>query len=164
VSNSGDYAVRHTAWAYYVDERAACKASQVPMGSPSTGALSSDIAAGSLPNIGWAIPDLSHDAHNGTLAEADSWLAGWLPTILAGPDFRAGRLAVVITADEDDNHSDNNVLTVVAAAGLTDKVVSAVLTHYSLTGLYDDVIGAPKLRDSAAAPSFAATFGVTVGS
>jgi len=26
--------------------------------------------------------------------------------ILAGPDFRAGKLAVVITADEDDNHSD----------------------------------------------------------
>jgi len=163
VSNSGDYAVRHTAWPYYVDERAACQAGQVPMGSPSTGALAGDIAAGSLPNIGWAIPDLSHDAHDGTLKEADTWLAGWLPMILAGPDFRAGKLAVVITADEDDNHSDNNVLTVVAAAGLTGKVVTAPLTHYSLAGLYDDVVGAPKLRNSATAPSFAATFGLAVG-
>jgi acid phosphatase len=133
------------------------------MGSPSTGALATDIAAGRLPTIGWAIPDLSHDAHNGTLGQADTWLAGWFPSIVASPDFRAGRLAVVITADEDDNHSGNNVLTVVAAAGLTDKVVTAALTHYSLTGLYDDVIGAPKLRDSAAAPPFAAAFGLAVG-
>jgi hypothetical protein len=163
LSSSDNYAVKHTGWAYYVDERAACQAGQVPMGSSAAGALASDIAAGRLPNIGWAIPDLSHDAHNGTLTAADTWLAGWLPTILASPDFRTGRLAVVITADEDDNHSGNKVLTVVAAAGLTGKVVTAALTHYSLTGLYDDVLGARKLRDSAAAPSFAATFGLAVG-
>ena len=103
------------------------------------------------PASGWAIPDLSHDAHDGTLTEADHWLAGWLPAILSGPDFRRGGLAVVITADEDDRHSGNKVLTVVAAPGLTGKVVTAALTHYSLTGLYDDVIGVPKLRDAATA-------------
>jgi hypothetical protein len=37
------------------------------------------------------------------------------------------------------------------------------LTHYSLTGFYDDVIAAPKLRDAAPAPSFAAAFGFAVG-
>jgi acid phosphatase len=109
------------------------------------------------------IPDLRHDGHDGTLAEADNWLAGWLPAILSGPDFRSGRLAVVITADEDDRHSGNKVLTVVAAPGVTGKVVTAALTHYSLTGLYDDVIGAAKLRDAATAPSFAAAFGLAVG-
>jgi hypothetical protein len=163
LSNSGNYAVRHTGWAYYVDERAACHAGQVPMGSPSAGALASDVSAGSLPNVGWAIPDLSHDAHDGTLAEADNWLAGWLPAILSGADFRSGRLAVVITADEDDNDSGNNVLTVVVAPGMAGKVITAPLTHYSLSGLYDDVIGASKLRDSATAPSFAAAFGLSVG-
>ena len=38
---------------------------------------------------------------------------------------------------------------VVVAPGVTGEVVSAALTHYSLTGLYEDVIGAPKLRDAA---------------
>ena len=163
LTNADTYAVRHTGWAYYIDERAACQTGQVPMGSTSAGALAGDIAAGHLPTIGWAIPDLNHDAHDGTLAEADHWLAGWLPAILAGPDFRSGGLAVVITADEDDRHSGNNVLTVVAAPALTGKVVNAALTHYSLTGLYDDVIGTPKLRQAATAPSFAAAFGLAVG-
>ena len=82
---------------------------------------------------------------------------------MSGPDFRGGRLAVVITADEDDGGSGNQVLTVVAAPGLTGKLVTTALTHFSLTGLYDDVIGAPKLRAAATAPSFAAAFGLTVG-
>jgi hypothetical protein len=77
------------------------------------------VAAGNLPNIGWVIPDLSHDAHDGTLAEADNWLAGRLPAILSGPDFRSGNLAVVITADEDDNDSGNKALTVVVGPGLS---------------------------------------------
>ena len=45
---------------------------------------------------------------------------------------------------------------------MTGKVVTAALTHYSLTGLYDDVIGTPKLREAATAPSFAAAFGLAV--
>lgn len=163
LSDAGSYAVRHTGWAYYVGERAACQTGQVPMGTNSDGALAADVADGRLPTIGWAIPDLNHDGHDGTLTEADRWLAGWLPTILSGPDFRGGGLAVVITADEDDRHSDNEVLTVVAAAGVTGKVVTTALTHYSLTGLYDDVIGVPKLRNAAAAPSFTAAFGLVVG-
>ena len=162
-SNSAGYAVRHTGWPYYVDERAACQAGQVPMGGSSGGALAGDVAAGALPNVGWAIPDLNNDAHDGTLAEADNWLRGWLPVILSGPDFRSGRLAVVITADEDDHSSGNQVLTVVAAPGLAGKIVTSPLTHYSLTGLYDDAIGAAKLRDAATAPSFAAAFGILVG-
>ncbi len=100
LTNTDTYAVRHTGWAYYIDERAACQTGQVPMGSISAGALAGDVATGSLPTIGWAIPDLSHDAHDGTLGEADNWLAGRLPAILSGPDFRNGVLAVVIIADE----------------------------------------------------------------
>ena len=69
----------------------------------------------------------------------------------------------MITADEDDRHSGNNVLTVLATPGVTGKVVTAALTHYSLAGLYDEVIGAAKLREAAAAPSFAAAFGLIVG-
>jgi hypothetical protein len=67
------------------------------------------------------------------------------------------------SADEDGRRSGNDVLTVVAAPGVTGKVVTVALTHYSLTGFYDDVIAAPKLRDAAPAPSFAAAFGFAVG-
>ena len=51
----------------------------------------------------------------------------------------------------------------VAAPALTGKVVTTPLTHHSLTGLYTDVIGIPRLRSAADAPPFATAFGLTVG-
>src|SRR5665647_2155124 len=116
------------------------------------GARASDVAAGDLPTVGMLVPDLDHDAHDGTLATADEWLHAWLPGIMAGPDFLAGRLAIVVTADEDDGSAGNQVLTVVIAPGVTHEVVTSPLSHYSLTGLLCEVAGVPPLREAAGAP------------
>ncbi len=161
--SSGRYAVKHAPWAYFVDEASACRAGMIPSGTPDAGALASDVAAGELPTVGMLVPDLDHDAHDGTLAAADAWLQGWLPTIMAGPDFVAGRLAIVITADEDDRSAANHVLTVVVAPGVEHEVVTSPLSHYSLTGLLCEVAGVPPLREAAGAPSFADAFGLHLG-
>lgn len=157
---SGPYAVKHAPWAYFVDEAALCRAGMVPSGTPGSGALASDVAAGELPNVGMLVPNLDNDAHDGTLATADAWLQGWLPTIMAGPDFTSGRLAIVVTADEAESTGPNKVLTVVIAPGVAHAVVSTPLTHYSLTGLLCEVAGVPPLREAAGAPSFAEAFGL----
>jgi hypothetical protein len=158
--STGAYAVKHAPWAYYVDEQAQCAKGMVTAGLPNAGQLADDIASGRLPTVGMLVPNLNDDAHDGTLRQADDWLKGWLPLLMAGPDFRAGRLAIVVTADEDDSSSGNKVLTVVIAPGVTQRVVGAALTHYSLTRLYDDVAGAPPLRSAASAPSMAQAFGL----
>ena len=62
--------------------------------------------------------------------------------VFAGPDWKSGRLAVVLTADEDDHTQGNKVLTVVIHPSQGHHVVGTRLTHYSLTRLYDEV-GAP---------------------
>jgi acid phosphatase len=79
-----------------------------------------------------------------------------------GPDWASGHLAIVVTADEDDRRSHNRVLTVVMHPSLRHKVVADRLTHYSLTRLYDDVLGAPHLRKARRAPDMAAAFGLPV--
>ncbi len=158
--SSGRYAVKHAPWAYFVDEAALCKTGLVPSGTPGSGALASDVAAGELPTVGMLVPDLAHDAHDGTLAAADAWLKGWLPAIMSGPDFTAGRLAIVITADEAEGSGPNKVLTVVVAPGVAHEVVATPLSHYSLSGLLSEVAGVPPLREAAGAPSFAEAFGL----
>jgi hypothetical protein len=159
-SSHGAYAVRHAAWAYFADQRTACLHGMLPAGRPAKGAFATDVRNGTLPAAGMLIPDLGDDAHDGTLSEADAWLRAWLPAILAGPDFTAGRLVVVVTADEDDYTSVNKVLTVVMAPGIRHKVVRSPLTHYSLTRLYDDVLGVKRLRNAATAPSMSTAFGL----
>jgi acid phosphatase len=154
--------VKHNPWVYFADEHAACSVGDVSSGTPTSGHLATDIANGSLPNAGLVIPDLCNDGHDCSLTTADSWLKGWLPKILAGPDFTSGRLAVVITADEDDRNSGNVVLTTMLQASLAGahKVVSTPLSHYSLSRLYSQVTGTPSLRHASTAPDMRAAFGL----
>ena len=158
LTNHGSYAVRHNPWAYFVKDRAACRKHDVPARR-----LAHDAAAGTLPDIGFVIPDVMHDAHDGTLAQADRWISRRIGTLTAGSDWKSGRLAIVVTADEDDKHHGNKVLTVVATHGQRPKVVGRPLDHYSLSGFLSDVIGAKHLRHARTAPSLAKAFGIEVG-
>ena len=121
------------------------------------------MADGDLPNVGMLVPNMVSDAHDSSLARADRYLKTWLPTLMAGPDFRSGRLAIVVTADEDDRSSKaNRVLTVVISRSVSHRVVKRRLTHYSLTRLYNTVCKERTyLGKAASAPSLGVAFGLT---
>ena len=110
------------------------------------------------------IPNVDHDAHDGSLAAADAWFKGYMTKIFAGPDWKSGHLAVVLTADEDDKNSGNIVLTSVIHPSQKAKVVNTLLTHHSLTRLYEDVVGAPYLNAATTAPSMSDAFALPVAS
>ncbi len=123
-ANSGRYAVRHNAWAYFTwpSERTWCRRYERAAGTTTRGALHDDVVAGRLPRYAQLIPNVCHDGHDCSLATADAWLGAWLKRIEAGPDFTSGRLAVVVTFDEDDHRASNHVAFVVAAAQLHGKI------------------------------------------
>lgn len=151
--SSGRYAVKHNPWPYFADERALCRKYDLPVS-----ALGPAVDAGSLPNAAMVVPDLCHDAHDCSLATADRWFHGWMTRIAAGPDWKAGRLAVVLTADEDDTTAGNRVLTVVAHPSQRHRVVTARLDHYSLARLYAEVTGTEPLGRAKTATSMAVAF------
>ena len=153
--NSGQYVVKHNPWAYYLSERSSCLQFDVPVTE-----LNDDAAQGRLPNAGMVIPDLCNDAHNCDLSVADHWLRTEIEMVMAGPDWRAGHLAIVVTADEDDHQQNNLVLTTVAHPSMHAAVVTTPLTHYSLARLYSEVIGAEPLGEATAAASMATAFGL----
>jgi len=162
LSNGGSsYAVKHNPWAYFSDasERAGCRSFDVPESR-----LKADVTNGTLPNVGMVIPNQCNDAHDCSLTTADNWFKTRMQAIFAGPDWKSGRLAVVLTADEDDSSSGNKVLTVVIHPSQHAHVVSTALTHYSLTRLYERVIGAKTyLNKAATAPNMATAFGLPIG-
>lgn len=157
LSNAGTYAVRHNPWTYFVDSRTWCRKYDTPVAR-----FGADAANGTLPNLGFLIPDVVHDAHDGTLAQADEWIARRINAMTAGPDWAAGRLAIVITADEDDHSEGNRVLTVVGSKYQAHKVVTTRLDHYSLTRFIEDVLHVPHLRKAQYAADMRAAFGVRV--
>ncbi len=153
--NKGSYAPKHNPWTYFANERTGCKANDRGMA-----AFAEAARTGRLPRVGMVVPNLCHDAHNCSLATADAWFKNLMTKVQAGPDWKAGRLAVVLTADEDDYTQGNTVLTVVVHPSQDHHVVTTRLTHYSLTRLYDEVADLPYLHNAATAPSMATAFGL----
>jgi acid phosphatase len=157
---AGRYAVKHNPWAYFSRpaSRAGCGTHDVPAGTPRSGRLRSDVVAGRLPQVGLVIPDLCHDAHDCSLAEADAYLHDVMATVLAGPDWQSGRLAVVITFDEVEENATGTLLTTVVAPGLHAARVTVPLDHYAWCRWMTDLVGAPPLRLAARAPSLGRAF------
>ncbi|WP_394770300.1 alkaline phosphatase family protein [Lacisediminihabitans sp.] len=159
LANGGDrYAVKHNPWAYFAAERSLCARYDLPIGG-----LDATIAAGTLPTVGMVVPNLCNDAHDCPLGTADTWIRGWMEKLFAGPDWASGHLAVLITADEDDDSPGNAVLTVVVHPSQTAHVVTTPLSHYSVTRLLEDVAGVPHLFGAASAPSLSAAFTLPIG-
>jgi hypothetical protein len=155
LTSTDQYAVRHNPWTYFVDERSQCGRLDLPLEH-----FADDVRAGRLPDAGMVVPDICHDAHNCSLGIADAWLHQEVGLAMSGRDFRAGRLAIVITADEDDGSQDNAVLTVVVHPSLHHRVVDSPLSQLSLSRLYTEVLGTAPLRGAASAPSMATAFGL----
>jgi len=154
------YAVRHNPWLYFTPaaEQSRCMSSDVPFGQ-----FAGDVANGRLPNVGFVVPNLCNDAHDCSLATADAWFRDRMQAVFNGPDWKSGRLVVVLTADEAGHGAaSNTVLTVVIHPSQNHRVVTTSLTHYSLTRLCEDIVHAPYLNNAASAPSMSAAFGLPI--
>jgi phospholipase C len=155
---TGTFLVRHTAVPYYTSEARACSTGQVELA-----ALSGDLRAGQLPAYSFVTPNSCHDMH-GTpscpdrqVADGDQWLARWIPRVLAGADYRAGHLVVIITFDEG-SVTDNHIPTVVLSPTTSHVVDDRAYDHCSTLRTSEDLLGLPPLGCAATAASMTAGF------
>lgn len=162
-SNDGRYLVRHVPAAYYLDVRRDCTRWALPMGEPNGGALHNDVKAGTLPAFGFLSPDACHDMHGAApctsdrIGKADAWLRGWLPVLLAGADYRAGRLAVIIVWDEGTS-ADNHIPTLVISPTTRHVAAGQAFTHCSTLRTIEELLRLPLLGCAARAPSMTLAF------
>ena len=69
--------------------------------------LAKDISNNATPNFAFITPNLQHDAHTGTLAQADQWLSQQVPKILSLPEFKSGGDGLLfIVFDEGNLYTD----------------------------------------------------------
>lgn len=122
---------RHNPWTYFVNERTLCNSFDIPFDNH----FAADAKAGTLPNVGMAIPNRCNDAHDCSLA----------------------------TADEDDKKSSNKVLTAVIHPSQKGNVVSTPLTMYSLSQQISHVSRTTPLRHAIKAASMRSAFQLPIG-
>jgi len=162
-SADGMFLVRHTAVPYYTSEAQTCSTGQVELGTPDAGALSHDLRTGRLPAYSFVTPNACHDMHGATgcppgrITTGDSWLSQWIPRILAGQDYRAGRLVVIITWDEGSVH-DNHIPTVVISPTTRGVVATQPYDHCSTLRTSEDLLGLSPLGCARSATSMVSGF------
>ena len=150
-TSSGRYAVRHNPAAYYTALARTCARSDVAMGTTTRGPLLTAIRTGRLPAFTLMVPNLCSDTHDCSVATGDRWLARWLAVILSSRTYAAGRTAVFITWDEDDNsHANRVALLMVAPSVRPHTVVRGTYNHVNLLRTTEDMLGLPALVRRAA--------------
>jgi hypothetical protein len=156
-SNSGRYVVRHNPAVYYTNLRTRCGHRDVPLGS------APDLSA----RFTFVTPDLCHDMHSSPCApnavqrvqRGDGWLAGFLPKILGSTQYTAGRTAVFITWDEDDNSRTQRVPTLVLAPSVPPGTAPTTkFNHYSLLRTTAEMLGLPTIAKATTAVSMRRSF------
>ena len=73
--------------------------------------LAKDIANADTPNYAFISPNKWHDAHDGTLTQADRWLSQQVPKILALPEFQAGGDGLLFIVWDEGKHTDDRCST-----------------------------------------------------
>jgi hypothetical protein len=140
LKNGGRYLVRHDPAAYYLRIRSRLCARDVPLGSPASGALASDLRRNRLPKFSFITPDRCNDMHDCGVPTGDAWLRRWLPLLLGSKAYRAGRTAIFITFDEGG--SGNRVATIAIAPSVRrGAIMNAQLSHYSLLRTTQSMLG-----------------------
>ncbi len=160
--NDGLFVARHAPSNYYTDLRDECLQRSAPMGTFANGALRDDVDRGTLPELGFVIPNLCHDMHGAKTCKhavpgSDDWLREAIQAIQAGPDYRAGRLAVLLVWDEGNSH-DNRIPFVVISPTTAGVTVTKPATLCSVLATMSDLVGVDPLGCAAQAESLAADF------
>jgi phosphatidylinositol-3-phosphatase len=107
-------------------------------------------SSGGLPELSLVIPNLDHDAHDGSLAEADDWLRKNIAPLLENPDFQKDGI-LIITFDEsvksDKNHGGGHIATIVIGPRAREKFADPTFyQHESLFATLEDALGLPRLK------------------
>jgi acid phosphatase len=109
---SGYYVKRHNPLAYFSDvANSSEKYNLVPFTQ-----FSKDLSNHTLPQFSFIVPNLIHDAHDGTLSAADSWLKANIAPLIGSPTFQKDGILIVVfdeSVGSDTQHGGGHVALVV---------------------------------------------------
>src|SRR5947208_1181117 len=125
--------------------------------------LATDVANHTLPNYGFIVPNLCHDAHSCSLDSADQWLRTHVPPLIASPQFRRDGLLIIVfdEAEDDTAGGGGRIVWVGVSSKSKRKYRSATrYQHESTLRLAAEALGLTTFRGAAAkAPDMAELFG-----
>lgn len=104
----------------------------------------------SLPTVSFVIPNADNDMHDGSVAAGDAWLSRELSSYANWA--KANNSLLVVTWDEDDGGSRNQIPTVFYGAHVQPGTYNEQISHYNLLSTLEQMYGLPKTGNAMNAP------------
>ena len=111
----------------------------------------------SLPTVAFVTPNLDNDMHDGSIAAGDAWLYQNLSQYAQWA--KANNSLLILTWDEDDNTSRNQIPTVIYGANVRPGTYNEPISHYNVLSTLEEMYGLPKLGYATRAPAIADIWG-----
>src|SRR5207248_11358155 len=96
-----------------------------------------------LPRVSCVVPNLDHDMHDGTIAQADQWLRSRLSGYVAWA--RRNDSLLILTWDEDDFTTANQIPGVLVGAHVRTGRYGGRVDHYTVLRTIEAACGLPAL-------------------
>jgi len=138
---SGEYARKHAPWINF---------SNIPTSDSlpySSFPTSSNYA--SLPTLSFVIPNLDDDMHDGTIAEADTWLKNNMSAYATWA--QSNNSLLIVTWDEDDYTENNQIPTIIVGQPVTVGHYSETINHYNILATIEKMYGLTAVGNSSTA-------------
>jgi acid phosphatase len=148
VCSAGKYARKHVPWANFTNVPPADSLpfSAFPMGNYAN-----------LPTVSFVIPNNDDNMHDGSIGQGDAWLnrqlSGYANWAVANNSL------LIVTWDEDDNASRNQIPTVIYGAHVQPGTYNEQISHYNVLSTCEQMYGLPKTGNAANAPAIADIWG-----
>jgi phosphatidylinositol-3-phosphatase len=143
--SGGPYVRRHNPFVFFSDVlNSGCANHVVPY--PGSAGLVSDLNGGSAPSFVWITPNLNDDMHNGTVQQGDAWLRANLAPVLSSSWFTKFDSTVIVTMDEGDVGTTNQIpLVVISADAAAKGAIATSGNHYGALRAIEEAFGLPLL-------------------
>ena len=146
---AGKYARKHVPWVSFSNIPASCSLPFSSFPAPSNYA--------SLPTVAFVTPNLDNDMHDGSIAQGDMWLYQNLSRYAEWA--KANNSLLILTWDEDDNTSRNQIPTVIYGANVRPGTYTEPISHYNVLSTLEQMYGLPKLGYATRAPAITDIWG-----
>jgi hypothetical protein len=135
----GEYARKHSPWINFSNVPTA---DSLPFSSFPTNYAN-------LPTVSFVIPNLDDDMHDGTIAEADTWLKKNMSAYATWA--KSNNSLLIVTWDEDDYTENNQIPTIFIGQHVTVGKYSETINHYNVLATVEKMYGLTAVGGSAGA-------------
>lgn len=157
--STGEYAKKHNPLAFFSDvANSTEKYNLVPFTQ-----FSKDLASNALPNFSFIVPNLSDDAHDGTLTQADNWLKANIAPLISSTTFQKDGILMIVfdeSYDSDTAYGGGHVAAIVIGPKVKGgRKPTTLYQHQSTLKTLMEALGVPTYPGAAgSAPAITGVF------